>query len=84
LSPHPKIYSNRRSFLNHSFKYFGYFISSCLALFVAVNVLYVGSVFAFGHPNRLPYAYYGMYGGVYQLFNCGLTSEVENPFTCDR
>lgn len=82
--PTSKLYPTMCFSLNHSFKYFGYFAGVCLALFMVLNVALVSVTVAYGTTNRLPYIYYGIYGGVYQLFNCGLTSEVENPFTCDR
>jgi hypothetical protein len=37
-------------------------------------------IFAFGQPDKLV----NIPLGIYQLFNCGPSAEVEDPWTCDK
>lgn len=79
---HQFSFETRGNIFYQACEYFRSAALICLGLFLVANVIYVSSVFALGHPSRLPEAYHGMYMGVYQGFNCGWSSEVSNPYTC--
>lgn len=72
------------SLFSLAFSYFRQVAFICTVLFFLLNLGYISLAVAIGSPSKLPKAYVGMAEGVYQGFNCGWTTKVSNPYTCDK